>query len=133
FANGNTYSGRTNVNGGILSVSGSNNLGDASPTNDLAFDGGTLQASGPIASATRNVTVNGGGGTIDTNSNAVAFGNVDGGTGGLTKTGAGNLTVNYARLGSLNVTGGQLVMAPNGQVAGVSVVNATSIAGGARL
>src|SRR5439155_23591197 len=73
FANSNTYSGRTNVNGGILSVSGSNNLGDASPTNDLAFDGGTLQASGPIASATRNVTVNGGGGTIDTNSNAVAF------------------------------------------------------------
>src|SRR5439155_22150185 len=75
----------------------------------------------------RNITVNAGGGTIDTNSNAVTFANVDG-PGSFNKTGAWNLTVNYARVGNLAVNGGQLIFGPNGGASGVSVVNSTTIA-----
>src|SRR5439155_5246142 len=123
----NTYTGNTAINGGVLSVASSANLGDGSTTNNLSLAGGTLLATGAISSAGRNVTVNGAGGTVDSGANSVTFGNVDG-TAGLTKQGSGNLTVNYARIAGLNVTGGQLIIVPNGQAAGVSAVNSTTIA-----
>src|SRR5439155_15977835 len=47
----NTYSGTTHINGAgtVLSVGSSANLGDASPTNGVAMDGGTLQTTGPLS------------------------------------------------------------------------------------
>jgi fibronectin-binding autotransporter adhesin len=124
----NTYSGLTNINAGTLSVASSAKLGDASATNGVAFGGGTLQATGAIASGARNVTLNAGGGTIDTNGNAVTFGNVAG-AGNLSKVGVGALTVNSVVAGNLSVTGGSLAIAANGTAAGVSVVNSTAVTG----
>ena len=58
----NSYSGGTNLNGGILAVASDSNLG----TGGLTFNGGTLEAltvGGGITSA-KAVTLNGGGGTF---------------------------------------------------------------------
>src|SRR5439155_11142096 len=126
LATANNYSGATTLIGGVLSVSTSANLGDSSPTNFVLFTGGTLRATGTLASAARNVTVNPAGGTIDTNGNSVSFGNVSG-AGSLTKTNSGNLTVNYARIANLSVTGGSMTIAANGGATGVSVVNPTTV------
>jgi len=89
----NTYSGGTNLNVGTINFSTLSNLG----TGGLSFGGGTLQyASGSTVDiSSRTVTLAAGGGTIDTNGNNVSFANAIGnsGTGGLTKTGLGNLTL----------------------------------------
>jgi autotransporter-associated beta strand protein len=101
----NTYSGGTTINGGTLAVSADNNLGAAA--GGLAFGGGTLRFQGTFTT-NRSVTLNAGGGTFDadafTNS---AIGGTISGTGGLTKTGAGPLTL----LGANNYTGGTTINA----------------------
>ncbi len=55
----NTYSGGTNINGGILAVNNDGNLG----TGPLSFNSGTLEALGPINSS-KAITLNAGGGTF---------------------------------------------------------------------
>ena len=59
----NTYSGATNINGGILQISASNNLGDASATNTLGFNAGTMESLGGTydLGATRTIAFNGAG------------------------------------------------------------------------
>ena len=84
-------------------------LGNSSATNTLIFeDGGILQAAGAITSAsTRGVTLNTTAAstfTIDTNGNDMSIAGVIGGTGGLTKTGAGTLTLSGANTFSPNST-----------------------------
>ena len=129
----NTYSGRTSVNGGILKVAGSSNLGNASVTNDVALaGGGTLQATGALNSAARNVTLNSGGGAIDTNGHPVAFGDVDGSS-SFSKLGAQTLRVNHVRSGNLTVAAGKLAVVANGVAPGVRVVSSTAVTGGAQL
>ena len=59
----NSYSGGTRIEAGVLSVWNDGDLGNV--TGGLTFDGGTLRALAPLASA-RAVTVEDGGGTIDT-------------------------------------------------------------------
>src|SRR5262249_9461344 len=62
----NTYSGLTQIKGGILVASTSAKIGDASPTNGVALSGGgTLKATGAINSPARNITVGLGGGRLD--------------------------------------------------------------------
>ena len=92
----NTYSGATTLTGGILNANSSAALGDASATNTLIFNGGTLQAGGAITSpATRGVTLTANG-TIDSGGFAVSIlGNITG-AGSLTKTALGTLTVSGA-------------------------------------
>jgi autotransporter-associated beta strand protein len=86
----NTYSGGTNFNAGIVSVSADNNLG--ANTGALTFNGGTLQFGASFNLATtRTITLNAGGGTIDTNGFDTTISQGIGGAGGLTKTGAGTL------------------------------------------
>lgn len=89
----NTYSGGTDINDGILLISNDNNLGATGPgIGQLGFDGGTLAISADVTSA-RDVTLNAGGGTVDTNTfNATLSGIIDG-AGGLTKEGTGTLTL----------------------------------------
>lgn len=76
-------------------------------------NGGTLRYVGvnPDLSASLN-TLNGSGGTIDTNTQNVTFATALGGPGGLTKAGAGSLTLTapatYA--GATTVSGGSLVI-----------------------
>ena len=105
----NTYSGGTTINGGTLSISATNNLGAI--TGGLAFNGGTLQSS---ASATlvRPITLNAGGGTIDTNGNNLGVAGVIAGPGGLTKNGAGVLTFisQMAYSGGTTINAGTLAL-----------------------
>jgi autotransporter-associated beta strand protein len=122
----NTYSGNTTIAAGILQINDTTNLGSA--TNTLAFTGGTLQTNGPLSSAGRNVTVNGGGGTLDDTGNPVTFGNVDG-TSAFTKNSGGTLTVNHIRSGNLTVNGGSVVMVPDSTANGVSHVAALNLVG----
>jgi autotransporter-associated beta strand protein len=130
LAGNNTYSGPTNINGGTVSVGTSANLGAAS--NGVTFNGGTLQATGNVASGSRDVTINAGGATVDDGGNTVTFGTVTG-AGNLTKGGSGTLAVTHVRAGNVSITGGTLALAANGGATGTSVVNATSITGGGRL
>ncbi len=101
----NTYTGPTNLNGGILNFGTINDLGLGTAIN---FNGGTLQyATGNTADiSARTVTINNGGATIDTGSNNVTFANAIGnnlsGTGlngALTKIGTGTLTLTPAAVG----------------------------------
>jgi autotransporter-associated beta strand protein len=108
----NTYTGGTAINGGVLSVAADANLGAS--TGGLAFGGGTLRlgASFGLAS-TRAIALNAGGGTFDTNGFDTTVSQAIAGPGGLTKAGAGTLTLaginTYA--GGTTINGGVLSVA----------------------
>jgi autotransporter-associated beta strand protein len=123
----NTYSGATSIFAGVLSVSSSANLGDASGTNGILLNGGTLRATGPVSSPSRSVTLNVNS-TVDAGA-SIALGDVSG-TAGLTKTGSGTLTINSFRAPNLTVNAGRLQLAPSGQATGVSVLNTLAVAAG---
>ena len=111
----NTYAGGTNLNAGILNINADAALG----TGALTFNGGTLQAGGFLNSA-RAMTINGGGGTVDTNGYDAAFSGVIGGAGALTKTGLGTLTLSGAdTYGDTVVNAGTLALGAD------NVLNAT--------
>ncbi len=104
----NNYSGSTNLNAGILSVSNNANLGNTNTT--LVFNGGTLQANSSFTTA-RGTTLNAGGGTINvTTGNTLTHGGFINGTGTLTKTGAGTLVLSGANA----YTGGTILAGPAG-------------------
>jgi autotransporter-associated beta strand protein len=107
----NSYSGGTDLNGGILAVNSDTNLG----TGLLRFDGGTLEAltaDGGINSA-KAITLNAGGGTFlaDTGTISRLSGSISG-VGSLTKAGIGTLVLtgvnNYS--GGTNFNGGILAV-----------------------
>ncbi|MBV8588388.1 MAG: autotransporter-associated beta strand repeat-containing protein, partial [Verrucomicrobia bacterium] len=108
----NTYTGGTNINGGVLAVASDQSLGSG----PLTFNGGTLEALNSLVS-TKPITLNTGGGTFlaDANTMSTLTGSITGpggwttaGTGTLqlsgTNTYTGNTTVNAGTLqaGSLN-------------------------------
>ncbi|HSW86093.1 MAG TPA: autotransporter domain-containing protein, partial [Rhabdochlamydiaceae bacterium] len=111
----NTYSGQTNFNGGILSISASNNLG-TSP--QLNFNAGTLQATNTFSLAT---PVNlAGAGTFDVTSanNFTLTGSITGG-GSLTKTDTGTLTptnVGNTYSGGTNFNAGTISISSSGNL-----------------
>ena len=73
-------------------MSADNNLGNAAGA--LAFGGGTLQLGASFnLSSTRTITLNAGGGSIDTNGFSTTISQGIGGTGALSKTGTGTLTL----------------------------------------
>ena len=122
----NSFTGGANLNGGILNFSTLGNLGaSGSP---ISFGGGTLQfASGNTSDiSVRTVTLNAGNGTIDTAGNNLLFANPIGnnGTGGLTKTGAGTLTLSGANRysGTTTVSQASLILA-----SGASISNSVAI------
>ena len=109
---GSNYAGNTNVNAGVLRFSALSSLGSGA---NIKFGGGTLQyATGNTADiSTRTVSLNAGGGTIDTNGNNVTFAGAIGnsGAGGFTKTGAGTLTLlstSNTYSGNTAISGGTL-------------------------
>ena len=93
----NTYSGGTTLAGGTVSVSSDANLGDAAGA--LTFNGGTLQVTGTSFHATaRTINWGAGGGGFDIAdaTNTFTVSQVLGGSGGLTKLGAGTLALSGA-------------------------------------
>ena len=96
----NTYSGGTAINAGTLAVSSDNNLG----TGSLAVNGGTLENTASFASA-KSVSLGASGGTFLTDTGTtLGLSGVISGTGGLTKTGAGTLTLSGANTNSGTTT-----------------------------
>ena len=107
----NGYTGGTAINSGTVSVSADNNLGNAARA--LAFGGGTLQLGASFnLSSTRTITLNAGGGGIDTNGFSTTISQAIGGTGALSKTGTGTLTLggNNGYAGGTTVSAGTLAI-----------------------
>ncbi|APY15261.1 autotransporter outer membrane beta-barrel domain-containing protein [Brucella sp. 10RB9214] len=123
---GNTYTGGTTIHGGTIAVSADNGLGG--PTGSLTFDSGILKLDKSFNLAdTRAITLNAGGGTIDTNGNTTNVFQSITGAGALTKVGAGvlNLLGDNTYTGSTAVAAGTLYV--NGdQSAATGVVSVQS-------
>jgi outer membrane autotransporter protein len=101
----NTYSGGTTINGGVISVSADNNLGNTA--GGLAFGGGALQTTATFTTA-RPVTLNAGGGTfIPNGGTTLTLAGAVGGAGGLTMAGGGTLVL----AGASSYSGGTTVNA----------------------
>lgn len=113
-----------NFNGGLVRFNtlATNLPGSLGTGAQLIFDGGGLQwASGNSADiSARAVSIRSGGATFDVGANTVVFGNPigAGGVGGITKTGAGRLTLNGNNTfsGITLVLAGTLALGPNGAV-----------------
>lgn len=134
----NTYTGKTLINAGVLSISADANLGTAPgavAADSITFSGNsTLQITGtsnPVINSNRGITINGGvTGSLQVvdSSNVVAYGGLITGAAGTTfrKFGAGTLDLQgdstASFLGALNVDGGTLKLSGNGQLAGTSGV-----------
>jgi outer membrane autotransporter protein len=106
FAAINSYSGGTFFNSGILQAASDASLG--APSGGLTFNGGTLQLGSSFdLAATRPITLNTGGGTIDTQGFTSMIAQGITGDGALTKAGAGTLTL----AGDSTYTGGTTIAA----------------------
>ena len=136
----NTYTGKTVVSGGTLSIDAENRLGGnpGSPTTDqLTLDGGTLNASAnfTIDDSNRGVTLGAGGGTVSVDDGitltiANEVGDASGGN-ALTKVGLGTLTLATTAAtygGATTVSQGKLVVN-----SGTASGSAVSVASGATL
>ena len=104
---------KTTLNEGILEIASLNNIGGT--TGSLVFAGGTLRLGAGFTDdiSLRTIIFLQGGATIDTNGNDLSLASsVGSGVGGLTKTGAGNLTLNAAATytGATTITGGTLTL-----------------------
>jgi autotransporter-associated beta strand protein len=98
----NSYSGRTTITGGTVSIAASTSLGDASATNTIAINGGTLRATANLdLGATRSMTIGAAGASLISGS-AVTM-TVPG-----SLSGAGALTI-----ASSATTGGTVVLSGN--------------------
>jgi len=89
----NTYSGGTEIDNGILAVSYVGCLGLSGST--VAFNGGALRFNNNSI-LDQYLLLNNGGGTVDTVGNSVEIQDAVSGSGALTKTGAGLLTLDAA-------------------------------------
>jgi fibronectin-binding autotransporter adhesin len=86
----NTYTGGTTVSSGVLQVASDSALGASS--GPLTLNGGTLRTSAAFTSARTLIAV-AGGGTLDTQANALTLSGPVEGAGALTKAGSGTLTL----------------------------------------
>jgi outer membrane autotransporter protein len=118
-----TYTGGTEIDAGVLSVSADANLGDLGGA--VTLDGGTLRVTGATFSQTgRSLALGTNGGAIDIADagNRFLAGQAIGGAGGLAKTGAGTLRLGAANTyaGATRVDGGTLSLEGAGSIAASS-------------
>jgi fibronectin-binding autotransporter adhesin len=127
LAGSNTYTGPTEINGGVLGLGAAGALGGAG---NIVFGGGTLQFSASnVGDYASRIKDSGSAIALDTNGRNVAFaGSIDStNTGGLVKSGAGTLTLSgsNAYSGGTTLTGGSLAIGdPNALGAGALTFNA---------
>ncbi len=126
----NAYTGTTSINGGTVRISAANNLGDASATNTIAMNDGTLRSTANTYSlgVNRDITLNGAG-TIQSDAGVLTVdGDVTNGANLLTVTGDGNTTVSGIignGAGGVTKTGtGTLTMSGANSYTGTTAVNA---------
>jgi fibronectin-binding autotransporter adhesin len=131
----NAYSGGTTIGAGMLQISGSGTLGGAVGT--LAVSGGTLDL-GATTQVSGALTLTGGviqDGTLDSAAFGVQAGTVNavfGGSGGLTKSGSGTVTLSAANAygGGTMITAGTLQLGSgsnSGSLTGNVTDNATFV------
>ncbi|AOY02335.1 autotransporter outer membrane beta-barrel domain-containing protein [Jeongeupia sp. USM3] len=133
LAGGNSYSGGTILGQGTLAIGADSALGAAS--GKLDFNGGTLQLNQSLDLAgTRAITLDGGGGTIDTQGYSSTLAQGITGSGALTKAGSGSLLLNgvssYA--GPTTVAAGTLAVGDAAHT-NAAIGGATTVAAGATL
>jgi autotransporter-associated beta strand protein len=129
----NTYTGKTIVNAGKLSISNENNLGTnpgSAAADQLTLNGGTLltTANLTIDDANRGITVGAGGGTFETAvSTTATISSVITGGGAITKEGAGTLIFTAANTNTNTTTVNAGILGGTGTVdaGGSVIVNAT--------
>lgn len=116
LAGNNTYDGGTVISNGVVSINSATSLGNTAGA--VTFTGGTLQLSNTLAGITRSYKVAGtSNAIIDTHGFNLGYDGIispsGGGTGGLTKTGGGTMTLSAAQTytGATNVNGGTLAVA----------------------
>jgi len=82
----NTYTGVTNINGGFLQISASDNLGDGSSTNTIGMNGGTLESTAGTydLGVNRSIALSAGGGTIQVDAGQLTISGAVSGPGNLT-------------------------------------------------
>jgi fibronectin-binding autotransporter adhesin len=136
----NQYTGATNINGGVLSISADANLGTvpgAATPDYLTFNGGTLQTTATFAlNANRGVTFNAGGGTIETASaTTLTYAGIAAGAGGLIKSGTGDLLLAGVNTytGATTVNAGTLRISNAGALGATGAGSETTVASGATL
>jgi fibronectin-binding autotransporter adhesin len=126
----NTYTGGTVLTGGVLSLNNSSALG---PSGTVTLEGGTLQftANNTDDYSSRIAIADGIAANIDTNGQNVTFGSTmvffpahPAETGGLTKIGAGTLSITATNtyLGLTTVNGGTLALGITGAIAATNNV-----------
>jgi len=125
----NDFSGGTNISGGTLRIDGAGRLGSGGIT--LA-GGATLQSTAGSAVALPNdVVIGSGGGTIDTGSQNLSVASMSSLSGVLTKSGAGNLTVNGNFVpssgGGVTVAAGNLVVGAGPTASGIYNLAASGV------
>jgi autotransporter-associated beta strand protein len=131
----NTYTGGTTVTGGLLNFADIGDFGVPSGGQpSITLNGGGLQwRTGTSLDISSDLTAIGAGGAIfDTNNNAVTLGTQLTGTGGITKSGLGTLTLSVAEAysGATIINGGTLsVLNSLTSSSGVTVNNAGTLAG----
>ncbi|MBI2737118.1 MAG: autotransporter-associated beta strand repeat-containing protein, partial [Rhodospirillales bacterium] len=149
LAGSNLSGGGLAINGGTVATASDASLGSGSA--GLSFGGGTLQLLSSFdLSPARAITINAGGGTIDTNGFGMTIAQAIAGSGSLTKAGNGTLTltgastfsggtvlsagtliVNGSLASGVTVNAGNAIV--NGSAAGSSFVNGGVLSGGGML
>jgi autotransporter-associated beta strand protein len=123
----NTYTGGTVLNSGVLNINADGALG----LGGVTFNGGTLQIGSDVAMS-RSLTLNAGGGIIDTQGANLSLSGIIDGAGALTKIGTGILTLSRNNIygGATSVNAGTLKLNIDNALPGTT---ALTVANGATL
>lgn len=120
-SNSSTFTGNWQLTGGSVNINSDANLGDPSAT--VILSGGALVAANGWTTS-RSISLQGTGGTVNVGNSSTLSGVISG-TGGLTKTGAGSLTIansSNSYTGATTVLSGDLIQGTEYAIPSTSAV-----------